>query len=198
MRSADIYSPLFTEFTNYNYFLGTEKLDIKQNIMFLNVIFLKSYIRSLLKSKTITINLKITKLPMSRLAAELKYLNPYWDDERLYQEARKILSAEYQVIFVESKVFCKFLECSWVDFFMRTILFIPYTANWLYFALKAEIWFIRCFAGFMKSFSSIFDDRNFFTAYNIQRVAAHRAGNGLHGPAGHPARDLRIRQQIQP
>ena len=42
---------------------------------------------------------------MSRLAAELKYLNPYWDDERLYQEARKILSAEYQVILGESKVF---------------------------------------------------------------------------------------------
>ena len=61
-------------------------------------------------------NLKITKLPMSRLAAELKYLNPYWDDERLYQEARKILSAEYQVIFGESKVFGEFSGCSWVDF----------------------------------------------------------------------------------
>jgi peroxidase len=32
----------------------------------------------------------------NRLAAELAYLNPHWDDERLYQEARKILIAEMQ------------------------------------------------------------------------------------------------------
>ena len=34
----------------------------------------------------------------NRLAKELSYLNPYWDDERLYQEARKINIAEMQHI----------------------------------------------------------------------------------------------------
>ena len=33
----------------------------------------------------------------NRLAKELYYLNPHWDDERLYQEARKIVIAEMQV-----------------------------------------------------------------------------------------------------
>jgi hypothetical protein len=36
-------------------------------------------------------------LPGCRLAHELKYLNPYWDDERIYQEARRIVVAEIQV-----------------------------------------------------------------------------------------------------
>ena len=33
----------------------------------------------------------------NRLAKELSYLNTHWDDERLYQEARKIVIAEIQV-----------------------------------------------------------------------------------------------------
>ena len=36
----------------------------------------------------------------NRVAKELKYLNPHWNDERLYQEARKILIAEMQVMHI--------------------------------------------------------------------------------------------------
>ena len=34
----------------------------------------------------------------NRLARELSFLNPHWEDERLYQEARRILAAEMQHI----------------------------------------------------------------------------------------------------
>ena len=33
----------------------------------------------------------------NRLARELQYLNPHWSDERLYEEARRIVIAEIQV-----------------------------------------------------------------------------------------------------
>ena len=33
----------------------------------------------------------------NRLARQLGYLNPHWDDERLYQESRRIVIAEIQV-----------------------------------------------------------------------------------------------------
>ena len=32
----------------------------------------------------------------NRVARELKRINPLWDDERLFMEARRILNAEYQ------------------------------------------------------------------------------------------------------
>ena len=34
----------------------------------------------------------------NRVAKELSYLNPHWNDERLYQEARKVVIAEIQVM----------------------------------------------------------------------------------------------------
>ena len=34
----------------------------------------------------------------NRLAVQLSLLNPHWDDERIFQEARKIVGAEMQHI----------------------------------------------------------------------------------------------------
>ena len=36
----------------------------------------------------------------NRLARELIYLNLHWEDEKLYEEARRILAAELQVVYV--------------------------------------------------------------------------------------------------
>ena len=33
----------------------------------------------------------------NRVARELQYLNPHWNDEKLYEEARRIVIAEIQV-----------------------------------------------------------------------------------------------------
>ena len=33
----------------------------------------------------------------NRIAAELRELNPHWDGDRVYQEARKIVGAMHQV-----------------------------------------------------------------------------------------------------
>ena len=40
----------------------------------------------------------------NRLASDLAFLNSHWDDERVYQEARRILIAELQVGNIKDKM----------------------------------------------------------------------------------------------
>lgn len=54
----------------------------------------------------------------NRLARELKRLNPHWDSETLYQEARKIMGAytqvakpESQSAFITLQSICRTLHC---------------------------------------------------------------------------------------
>ena len=88
----------------------------------------------------------------NRIARELKELNNHFDDERLYQESRRILTAEWQHI-----VYNEFLPIVLGKTFMRTFGLLPLTS------------------GFSNDFATNFDP----SVTNPFAVAAFRIGHTL-------------------
>jgi len=86
----------------------------------------------------------------NRIANELKTINPRWDDERLYQESRRILNAEYQHI-----IYNEWLPAILGNQFLKRTELLPLTD------------------GFSEAYSNTFDPR----VTNEFAAAAFRVGH---------------------